>query len=192
MEPTYAFLPRYVSGESAWTGHIPFAYDLLRVLQPSLLVELGTWSGDSFFAFYQSVADHALSTRCYAVDHWKGDKQTGPPDDALFSRVQVYCSATYPEFAYLMRMISLLLRANFATRQLTCSTSMACTPTKLYPVISPRGFPRFGREAWSCFMIFASVVAKFTAILVFGSYGMSSRGSTGPSIFLMRTVLGYW
>ena len=75
----------------------------MRFLRPSLLVELGTWNGDSFFAFCQSVADHALSTRCYAVDHWKGDKQTGRPDDAQFSQVLAYCSATYPEFAYLMR-----------------------------------------------------------------------------------------
>ena len=103
MEPSYSFVPRYLSGESAWTGHMPFAYDLVRFLRPSLLVELGTWSGDSFFAFCQSVADNALSTRCYAVDHWKGDDQAGQPSDAQFERVQAYCSATYPAFAYLMR-----------------------------------------------------------------------------------------
>ncbi len=103
MEPSYSFVPRFLSGESSWIGHIPFAYDLVRFLRPSLLVELGTWNGDSFFAFCQSVADHALSTRCYAVDHWKGDDQAGQPSDAQFERVQAYCSATYPVFAYLMR-----------------------------------------------------------------------------------------
>ena len=102
MEPSYSFVPRYLSGESAWTGHMPFAYDLVRFLRPSLLVELGTWSGDSFFTFCQSVADRALSTRCYAVDHWKGDDQAGEPE-AQFARVQAYCSATYPVFACLMR-----------------------------------------------------------------------------------------
>ena len=61
IEPSYSFVPRYLSGESAWTGHIPFAYDLVRVLRPSLLVELGTWNGDSFFAFCQSVADLSLN-----------------------------------------------------------------------------------------------------------------------------------
>ena len=103
IEPSYSFVPRYLSGESAWTGHIPFAYDLVRVLRPSLLVELGTWNGDSFFAFCQSIADFSLNTRCYAVDHWKGDDQAGQSPDAQFARVQAYCSANYPVFAYLMR-----------------------------------------------------------------------------------------
>jgi glycosyltransferase involved in cell wall biosynthesis len=103
MEPSYPFVPRYLSGESAWTGHIPFAYDLVRSFKPSLLVELGTWSGDSFFAFCQGVADHLLSTRCYTIDHWKGDDQAGEAPEAQFARVQAYCTATYPTFAYLMR-----------------------------------------------------------------------------------------
>ena len=102
IEPSYSFTPRYLSGESAWTGHIPFAYDLVRFLRPSLLVELGTWNGDSFFAFCQSVADHGLGTRCYAIDHWKGDYQAGESPEAQFARVKAYCSATYPAFAYLM------------------------------------------------------------------------------------------
>ena len=103
MEPSYAFVPRFLSGESGWTGHLPFAYDLVKFLRPSLFVELGTWNGDSFFTFCQSVADHDLSTRCYAVDHWKGDDQAGEAPEAQFARVQAYCSATYPVFAYLMR-----------------------------------------------------------------------------------------
>ena len=103
MEPSYSFVPRYLSGDSAWTGHIPFAYDLVRFLRPSLLVELGPLNGDSFFAFCQSVADNALSTRCYTVGHWKGDDHAGQPSDAQFERVQAYCSATYPVFAHLLR-----------------------------------------------------------------------------------------
>ena len=103
IEPCYSFEPHYLSGESAWTGHMPFAYDLVRLARPSLFVELGTWSGDSFFAFCQSVAEHALNARCYAVDHWKGDDQAGKAPEAQFERVQAYCSAIYPGFAYLMR-----------------------------------------------------------------------------------------
>ena len=82
---------------------MPFAYDMVRFLRPTLLVELGSWSGDSFFTFCQSVADNSLNTRCYAVDHWKGDHQAGKPPGAQFARVQAYCSATYSAFAYLIR-----------------------------------------------------------------------------------------
>ena len=75
----------------------------MRFLRPSLLVELGTWNGDSFFTFCQSVADHGLHTRCYAMDDGKGDDQAGETPEAQFTRVQAYCSATYPVFASLMR-----------------------------------------------------------------------------------------
>ena len=34
--PSYAFAPRYLSGKSSWTGHLPFAYDLVKCLRPAL------------------------------------------------------------------------------------------------------------------------------------------------------------
>jgi len=101
--PTFSFSPAYLTGTSAWVGHLPFAYDLMKMIEPSIFVELGTWNGDSFFTFCQSVAENHLSTVCYAVDLWTGDEQTGAADSAQYSRVQSCCSTNYQGFAYLMR-----------------------------------------------------------------------------------------
>ena len=105
MSPSlsYSFAPKYLSGTSSWVAHLPFAYELIRVLEPGVFVELGTWNGDSFFTFCQSVAENRLRTVCYAVDHWKGDDQAGSPDSAQYHRVQSYCSENYRDFAYLMQ-----------------------------------------------------------------------------------------
>jgi hypothetical protein len=100
---SYSFTPKYLSGTSSWVPHLPFAYELMKVLEPAVFVELGTWNGDSFFTFCQAVQENRLSTTCYAVDHWKGDEMAGEADSSQFHRVQSYCSENYRAFAYLMR-----------------------------------------------------------------------------------------
>lgn len=40
-----------ISLNSAWIGHVNFAYDLVRFKKPRRIVELGTYSGNSFFSF---------------------------------------------------------------------------------------------------------------------------------------------
>jgi|GEM_PF-2596404 len=101
--PSYTFSPLYLTGRSGWTTHLPFAFDLLPQLQPRLLVELGTWYGDSFFTFCQSIAHHSLPTLCYAVDHWQGDPQAGISDAEQFHQVSRYNHENYGSFSYLIR-----------------------------------------------------------------------------------------
>ena len=72
-------LPRRITKAAAWVEHIPFGMTLIDLLRPRLLVELGTFWGDSYCAFCQAVDRLKLkaTTRCIAVDTWEGDVQTG-------------------------------------------------------------------------------------------------------------------
>ena len=69
--------PRRVSNVSAWIQHIPFAFALVDMLRPRLIVELGTHKGDSYCALCQAVNMLDLKTSCTAVDTWVGDAQSG-------------------------------------------------------------------------------------------------------------------
>src|SRR4051812_34899037 len=59
--PSRNFQP-LVYGVGAWTSHLHFAYDLVALLQPRLVVELGVDRGESFFAFCQSAAENKTRT----------------------------------------------------------------------------------------------------------------------------------
>ena len=47
------FEPRWIAF-STWMDHLPFGYDIVEALKPAILVELGTYSGLSYFTFCQS------------------------------------------------------------------------------------------------------------------------------------------
>lgn len=88
----------------AWVGHLPFGQALIRLMQPRVVVELGTHTGNSFCGFCQAVAADALDTRCYAVDTWSGDAQAGYYGDAVHAELAPYVEAAYGGFARLLRM----------------------------------------------------------------------------------------
>jgi hypothetical protein len=89
---------------STWVDHIAFGYDIVEALRPALVVELGTQSGVSYFTFCQSVRDHALGTRCFAVDTWRGDAHTSTYDESLFQEVEAHNTTQYADFSTLLRM----------------------------------------------------------------------------------------
>ena len=100
--PSRHFRPlRY--GLGAWTEHIYFAYDLVAQLKPRLLVELGTDRGESYFAFCQSAQENKTGTRCFAVDHWRGDAHAGSYDETTFAAVDSHNRAHYAAFSTLLR-----------------------------------------------------------------------------------------
>jgi glycosyltransferase involved in cell wall biosynthesis len=88
----------------SWVGHIPFAFWITEAVKPTIFVELGTHSGNSYFAFCQSVAANRLRTRCYAVDTWKGDAHSGFYDENVFADVDSYNKTHYQTFSCLLRM----------------------------------------------------------------------------------------
>lgn len=97
------FSPRSVEFPPAWVEHIPFAFWLVGVLRPSTFVELGTHSGNSYFAICQAVNAHKLATKCFAVDTWLGDEHAGRYGEEVFARVCEHNDANYAEFSVLVR-----------------------------------------------------------------------------------------
>lgn len=88
---------------SAWIEHVPFAFWLVEALHPASVVELGVHSGTSYAAFCQAVHALGLETRCYAIDTWKGDKQTGFYGDDIFADLAAYNQEFYSGFSSLVR-----------------------------------------------------------------------------------------
>lgn len=88
---------------SAWLTHVPFAYWLVKTMRPRSIVELGTHTGVSYFAFCQAVKRLLLPTRCYAVDTWEGDAHAGSYDNAVYESVARINEQHYSSFSSLLR-----------------------------------------------------------------------------------------
>lgn len=89
---------------SAWVGHIPFGIALVKLVNPSVLVELGTHYGHSYFAFCHSIAQNQLPTSAYAVDTWKGDLHAGCYGEEVFASVEERNKCLYENFSTLLHM----------------------------------------------------------------------------------------
>lgn len=86
---------------SAWSGHVPFAFWIVSVLEPRRLVELGTWYGMSYLAFCQAIKKYDTGTEAFAVDTWQGDEHTGPIADAALASLRRAHDPLYDAFSTL-------------------------------------------------------------------------------------------
>lgn len=89
---------------SAWLGHIPFGAWLVQATKPNILIELGTHYGHSYFSFCESVKHNKLSTKCYAVDTWRGDVHAGEYGPEVYEFISNYNANHYSNFSSLLRM----------------------------------------------------------------------------------------
>lgn len=106
--------PVKLSPPWSWAGHIPFAMWFVQQQKPETIVELGTHTGHSYFAFCQSIKDYNISTRCYAVDTWKGDHQAGYYGEEVYQDVRCHNNELYSNFSTLLRMTFDEARYNFS------------------------------------------------------------------------------
>ncbi len=86
----------------SWVGHIPFAFWLIKYLEPSTFVELGTHTGNSYFAFCQAVDLCKKNTQCFAIDTWEGDEHAGYYEDAIYQTVKKHNEEYYSNFSTLL------------------------------------------------------------------------------------------
>jgi glycosyltransferase involved in cell wall biosynthesis len=99
-----SFRPHSLQFPDAWVGHLPFASWVMQEIAPKIFVELGTHSGNSYFSFCQSVLEGGLSSKCYAVDTWKGDEHAGAYNDEIFNAVNKQNQERYSGFSRLLKM----------------------------------------------------------------------------------------
>jgi GT2 family glycosyltransferase len=95
--------PRRLTDVDSWHEHIPFAFFAVAALRPRVVVELGTWKGDSYCALCQAVQSLALPARCYAVDTWAGDEHTGAYGPETLEELRAHHDRLYGGFSTLLQ-----------------------------------------------------------------------------------------
>ena len=96
--------PERLTSIESWHRHIPFAFALLDLAKPEVLVELGTHRGDSYSAFCQGIVQQQLPTRSYAVDTWQGDEHAGEYGDEVYEDLVAWHNPRYSSFSTMLRM----------------------------------------------------------------------------------------
>jgi lipopolysaccharide biosynthesis protein/GT2 family glycosyltransferase len=86
-----------------WTGHLAIAFWLIKAARPTMFVELGTHSGNSYSAFCQAIAEIGLPTRAFAVDTWLGDEHSGLRGEEVFEELHAFNESHFAAFSKLLR-----------------------------------------------------------------------------------------
>jgi len=76
---------------------------LVDLLRPNMIVELGTYYGDSYCAFCQAVRELNLDTRCYAIDTWQGDPHSGLYGPEALKELRAHHDPLYASFSRLVQ-----------------------------------------------------------------------------------------
>ena len=77
---------------------------LIAAHRPKVVVELGVHTGNSFFAFCQTVQDEGIDSKCFGVDTWEGDKHAETYDETVWNDVSAYMRLEYGDIATPLRM----------------------------------------------------------------------------------------
>lgn len=91
--------PKRVTPVNSWLEHIPFGMFLVDMIRPRVLVELGVHYGDSYCAFCQAVAETGSATRCYGVDHFRGDEHAGLYGSEVLADLRAHHDPLYGSFS---------------------------------------------------------------------------------------------
>lgn len=97
------FAPPLRLTDSTWIAHVPFARYLVDILRPRVIVELGTYAGVSYCAFCQAAQELQTETRCFAIDTWAGDPQSGHYGSEVLADLRSYHDPLYGSFSTLIQ-----------------------------------------------------------------------------------------
>lgn len=88
---------------TAWGGHIPFMFCLIKYFRPRTYVELGTHNGASFFAVCQAIKEFDISCYPTAIDLWHGDEHAGKYDESVYENFVWLFQNMYPGIGGFLR-----------------------------------------------------------------------------------------
>jgi hypothetical protein len=89
--------------DSAWHGHVSFAHWVVAAVKPNVIVELGTQRGVSYTAFCRAVKELRIHSRCFAIDTWQGDHQTGGYSNEIYENLNAFNAEHFSSFSTLLR-----------------------------------------------------------------------------------------
>ncbi len=95
--------PQRLTDVRSWHGHLRFAMWVVSATRPRSIVELGTHKGDSYSAFCQAVKVLAIPAKCFAVDTWHGDTQSGNYADDVYQDLIRHNREHFADFSTLLR-----------------------------------------------------------------------------------------
>jgi len=95
-------MPNRLTEINSWHGHIPFAFWLVKKLEPSIFVEFGVHKGDSYSAFCQAVQTFSYPTLCYGIDAWQRDDNASLHDKVNYDE---YCRFHNEQYTGFSRLI---------------------------------------------------------------------------------------
>jgi hypothetical protein len=178
------FNPKSLQHPIAWAGHIPFAYWVIEKLQPSIFVELGTHTGNSYFSFCQSIQENNTNTKAFAVDTWQGDVHAGHYDGSIFDGVN-RTNSEYSSFSTLLRTTfdSALQQFDDGSVDLLHIDGLHTYEAVKHdfetwlPKMSSRGVVLFHdtnvrRDDFGVYQLWSEISSKYNSLEFFHSYGL--------------------
>jgi GT2 family glycosyltransferase len=95
--------PLRLARPGSWSGHIPAAFWLTKIVTPRVFVELGTHAGNSYSAFCQAVSLLGLATQAFAIDTWQGDEHAGFYSEDVYREFNSFNESHFATFSKLLR-----------------------------------------------------------------------------------------
>ena len=97
-----SLIPKY-EAPSSWWEHVPVAHMLIELIKPSVVVELGSHYGVSFFSLCESAERFSPNTCIYAIDSWEGDEHAGYYGESIYRQVSEYRDKYHKQNGVLIR-----------------------------------------------------------------------------------------
>ena len=101
--PKGSFNEEYLHINTAMDRHLDFMLNLIKNKNPKTYVELGVHYGGCYFNICKIIKENNLNTKCFGIDHWKGDKNTGYYQEDVYENVNKYNEENFKDFSILLR-----------------------------------------------------------------------------------------